>query len=156
MKNAKFLRYLRKNPKNLKSKEIVLNREIIFENNIVEFKNVSFQYKNKDKSEVIPKQEHMILDNFSMKFPENKVICIFGPSGTGKTSFVKLIFGAEKPSGGSIFIGGNDISKIPLSKFRKYISYINQNTTNLFNRSLLSTFSNSNFLIDLNPIPLSI
>lgn len=129
--NEQFLREL-----NLKSKEIVLNREIIFENNIVEFKNVSFQYKNKDKSEAIPKQEHMILDNFSMKFPENKVICIFGPSGTGKTSFVKLIFGAEKPSGGGIFISGNDISKIPLSKFRKYISYINQNTTNLFNRTL--------------------
>ena len=111
----------------------ILSDDFIMENSIVEFNNVTFQYKRKNNNE-----SHSLLKNFSIKFPENRIICLFGPSGSGKSSFIRLIFGSEKPNRGSIIIGGNDISNYSLSSFRKYISYINQNTTNLFNKSVIN------------------
>ena len=123
--NENFLKELK-----LKSDEI-LSKDFILENGIVEFKNITFQYSKDDDSD-----NHTILNNFNIKFPENHIICLFGPSGSGKSSFIRLIFGSEKPTSGSVLIGGNDISKFSLSSFRKYISYINQNTTNLFNKSV--------------------
>ena len=125
--NENFLKELK-----LKKNEVLLD-DFILENSIVEFKNVTFQYKNSDDSD-----NHTLLKDFSIEFPENRIICLFGPSGSGKSSFIRLIFGSEKPNNGSIVIGGNDISKFSLNSFRKYISYINQNTTNLFNKSVLN------------------
>jgi len=125
--NENFLKELK-----LKNEEIISNGDFIMENSIVEFENVTFQYKNKNDNE-----NHVLLKDFSIKFPENRIICLFGPSGSGKSSFIRLIFGSEKPNNGCVKIGGNDISKYSMSSFRKYISYINQNTTNLFNKSVL-------------------
>ena len=125
--NENFLKELK-----LKNENVLLN-DFIFKNSIVEFKNVTFHYKNTNDN-----KNHILLKDFSIKFPENRIICLFGPSGSGKSSFIRLIFGSEKPNNGSILIGGNDISKFSLNSFRKYISYINQNTTNLFNKSVLS------------------
>ena len=125
--NENFLKELK-----LKNENVLLN-DFIFKNSIVEFKNVTFHYKNTNDN-----KNHILLKDFSIKFPENRIICLFGPSGSGKSSFIRLIFGSEKPNNGSILIGGNDISKFSLNSFRKYISYINQNTTNLFNKSVLN------------------
>jgi len=125
--NENFLKELK-----LKNEQVLLN-DFTMENSIVEFKNVTFHYKNTDDND----ENHILLKDFNIKFPENRIICLFGPSGSGKSSFIRLIFGSEKPNTGSILIGGNDISKFSLNSFRKYISYINQNTTNLFNKSVL-------------------
>ena len=100
----------------------------------VEFINVTFQYNKVENDET--STTHLLLNDFTITFPEKKIICMFGPSGSGKSTFIKLIFGIEKPKNGTILIGGNDISKYSLTELRKNISYINQNTTNLFNRSL--------------------
>lgn len=125
--NEIFLKELK-----LKNEEIISNSDFILENSVVEFENVTFQYKNEKSNE-----NHLLLKDFSIKFPENRIICLYGPSGSGKSSFIRLIFGSEKPNNGCVKIGGNDISKYSMSSFRKYISYINQNTTNLFNKSVL-------------------
>lgn len=115
------------------TKNEIMSDDFVMENSIVEFKNVTFQYINKNNNE-----NHVLLKDFSIKFPENKIICLYGPSGSGKSSFIRLIFGSEKPTNGSLLIGGNDISEFSLGSFRKYISYINQNTTNLFNKSVIN------------------
>jgi ATP-binding cassette subfamily B protein len=94
-------------------------------NGNIEFKNVSFSYEN-----------HKILDNFSLVIKENSFICLYGASGSGKSTFIKLIYGIEKPTSGQILLGGNDISEYQLKESRKYVSYINQNTTNLFNKTV--------------------
>lgn len=123
--NENFLKDLK-----LKCNEIVSD-DFVLKNSVVEFKNVTFKYFDDNA-----KKNHFLLKNFSIKFPENRIICLFGPSGSGKSSFIRLIFGSEKPTKGSVMIGGNNISKFSMSSFRKYISYINQNTTNLFNKSV--------------------
>ncbi|MBI5805792.1 ABC transporter ATP-binding protein [candidate division TA06 bacterium] len=47
---------------------------------------------------------------------------LVGPSGSGKTTFLNLISGLDKPSSGSVSLGGRDISKMSgaeLSDFRR-------------------------------------
>jgi ABC-type multidrug transport system fused ATPase/permease subunit len=97
-------------------------------NSTIEFKDISFKYDKTNK---------YLLQNFSIILPENKIICIYGQSGVGKTTFIKLIFGVESNIKGEILIGGKNIKDYKLRDMRKYISYIDQNTSNLFNRSVL-------------------
>ena len=123
----------------LKNEEVKTTKEFILTNNsVIEFKNVSFSYislKNPENNDQEIKN-HELLTNYSITFPQNKIICLYGPSGSGKSTFIKLIFGIEKPKEGKIYIGGQDISKYSIGNVRKYISYINQNTTTLLNRTV--------------------
>jgi len=113
-------------------KKLVINSEdnkyqdkINFDNANIEFHNVSFSYDN-----------HMILKDFSIKIEEKQIICLYGPSGSGKSTFIKLIFGIEVPLSGYITIGGKDISKYKIKDIRNYISYVDQNTNHLFNKTI--------------------
>lgn len=121
----------------LKNKEVKqVNEFILTDNNtVIEFSNVSFYYPSVQKDGVSV-LNHELLKNYSIVFPRNKIICLYGPSGSGKSTFIKLIFGIEKPNHGKIMIGDQDISKYSIGNVRKYISYINQNTMTLLNRTV--------------------
>lgn len=43
-----------------------------------------------------------ILKNFSISFEENKITCLFGPSGVGKTTIANISAGLTKVDGGEI------------------------------------------------------
>jgi putative ABC transport system ATP-binding protein len=51
------------------------------------------------------------LDNVSFTVGCGEIVFIMGPSGSGKTTLVNLIGGIDHPTGGSIEIMGEDISK---------------------------------------------
>ena len=46
--------------------------------------------------------DRVVLRDFSMTLPEGRVTCLMGPSGTGKTTVLRLLCGLEKPDAGSI------------------------------------------------------
>lgn len=46
--------------------------------------------------------EKEVLSHFSASFPEGQVSAIMAPSGTGKTTLLRLILGLEKPDSGEI------------------------------------------------------
>lgn len=52
------------------------------------------------------------LDNVSFKIKEGEFVCLVGPSGAGKTTFVKLLICEEKPTSGKILIAGRDIHEL--------------------------------------------
>lgn len=56
-----------------------------------ELKNIDFSYGEKT-----------VLKNFSLSLPEKGVICLFGASGLGKTTVLRLMAGLETPRAGSI------------------------------------------------------
>jgi phospholipid/cholesterol/gamma-HCH transport system ATP-binding protein len=48
--------------------------------------------------------------NVSMTLPAGEISVIIGPSGTGKTVFLKTLIGLVKPSHGRILVGGVDVA----------------------------------------------
>jgi len=52
-----------------------------------------------------------IFNGASLHIPRGKVTAIMGPSGTGKTTLLRLIGGQLKPERGEILLDGQDVSK---------------------------------------------
>jgi len=97
--------------------------------NTIEFKNVSFKYPSADKP---------VFENYSKTVEiTNKIIGIIGPSGNGKSSFVKLILRLHDCTGGVISIDDQDIKTINPDYIRENITYVNQNSR-LFDREILT------------------
>ncbi len=66
--------------------------------------------------------EHTILDNINFDIRKNTITTILGFSGAGKSTLIKHILGLLKPTSGSVFIKGEDISilgGIQLREFRR-------------------------------------
>lgn len=89
------------------------------------FKNVSYSY-NKNNN---------IIEDLSFKIKSNTSIALVGESGSGKSTIVKLIMGLIKYNEGHILIDGNELSKINLSSFYNYVTYVSQETP-IFDGSL--------------------
>ena len=53
-----------------------------------------------------------IWENVSLTLPAGEISVLLGPSGTGKSVFLKTLIGLLKPENGSIVIDGTDITKV--------------------------------------------
>ena len=53
------------------------------------------------------------VDHFSLDIKKGQFVTILGPSGCGKTTTLRMIGGFELPSGGTILLNGEDITKLP-------------------------------------------
>ena len=58
------------------------------------------------------RSERLIFDNINIRIPKGKVTAIMGPSGTGKTTLLKLIGGQIRADSGSIKVEGLNIPKL--------------------------------------------
>lgn len=123
--NEVFLKNLFKYERNKKFTNN--NQNIHISDYAIKLEDVSFQY---DKN-------HQLLNKFSVNIPEQTITCLFGPSGSGKTTFVKLLFGSLSPTEGIVYVDNQNINDFKITEIRKYISYLNQNTTTLFNLTIL-------------------
>ena len=54
----------------------------------------------------------LIFDGVDMDIPRGKVTAIMGPSGTGKTTLLRLIGGQLKPQSGSVTVDGQEVAKL--------------------------------------------
>ena len=70
------------------------------------------------------------LNGVDINIEEGEFTAIVGPSGSGKTTLLNIIGGLDRPSGGEVFVGGQDISELSdnqLIDFRKdYIGFVFQ------------------------------
>ncbi|MBQ0757617.1 MAG: ATP-binding cassette domain-containing protein [Amphritea sp.] len=57
-----------------------------------------------------------IYKDVDIRIPRGKVTAIMGPSGTGKTTLLRLIGGQLKPDSGSILLDGDDIPRLGRSE----------------------------------------
>ena len=55
------------------------------------------------------------VDGISFEVQAGDLVTLLGPSGCGKTTTLRLIAGLEMPTSGSVFIGGDDVSRLPAS-----------------------------------------
>ena len=49
------------------------------------------------------------LDNVSFSVNKGEFIAIIGPSGSGKSTLLHILGGVDQPSGGTVFMDGNDV-----------------------------------------------
>ena len=84
---------------------------------MLELKNVSFlvDAEGKDKE---------IIRNVTLTVPDRRLVVVTGPNGGGKSTLARLIAGIEKPTEGSIFFNGEDITEMSITeRARKGIAY---------------------------------
>lgn len=62
--------------------------------------------------------------NFALRQGEHKVI--IGPNGAGKTTLLRAILGSLTIRGGSILLGGQELSSLRQAEIAKLISYVPQ------------------------------
>ena len=79
------------------------------------------------------------LSNVSFQVEEGEYVAIMGESGSGKTTLLNILAALDKPTSGSVYLDGKDISKIKesdIATFRRdHLGFVFQD----FN--LLDTFS---------------
>ena len=68
------------------------------------------------------------LKGISLKVNKGEILALLGPNGAGKTSLISTICGITKPSSGSVFIDGYDISK-NFRDARKLVGLVPQDIT---------------------------
>lgn len=54
-----------------------------------------------------------VLKNINLEIKDGEFFSILGPSGCGKTTLLRMIAGFIEPDGGAIYLGNEDISKLP-------------------------------------------
>ncbi len=67
-----------------------------------------------------------ILDEINLDLPVGGTLGIVGPTGSGKTTLLRLLPRLIDPPKGTIFLGGKDITEMPLVELRANIGWVGQ------------------------------
>lgn len=92
---------------------------------MIEFKNVSFSYKNGEK----------VLENFNLKVNPGETIALVGETGSGKSTIVNLLCRFYEPTTGEILIDGINYKDMPQSWIHENLGYVLQ-TPHLFSGTI--------------------
>ncbi|MBX3705113.1 MAG: ABC transporter ATP-binding protein [Pseudomonadales bacterium] len=75
--------------------------------------------------------ERKIFDGLSMDIPRGRITGIMGPSGTGKTTLLRIIGGQLRPDAGQVLVDGVDVARVgrdELFELRKHIGMLFQSS----------------------------
>jgi putative ABC transport system ATP-binding protein len=82
---------------------------------LAELKGVSRVYqKGKERVEV--------LHELDLRIPEGDFLALMGPSGSGKTTLLNLLGGLDKPTSGTVTVGGAELSSMSNSQLSNWRS----------------------------------
>jgi len=93
------------------------NSKFNYKKSFLRFINVDFKYNNSSK---------FIFKKLNITIRKGEKIGIIGESGTGKTTFINLVFGLLNPTKGVVLNYGLNI-KYNLDKWHNFIGYVPQN-----------------------------
>ncbi len=133
--NKRILDLIAKNPRSVTERRSEISEEF----NSLTLKNISFCY---------PQTDNNVIFDLSYEFKKGKKYAIVGPSGGGKSTLIRLIFGYYTLRGGEIDLNGRNIESITKESLYNYITMIHQDIflfddTIKNNITLYKRFSNS-------------
>ncbi|MEC7697341.1 MAG: ABC transporter ATP-binding protein [Candidatus Thermoplasmatota archaeon] len=99
----------------------------------INFEKVSFSYPGRE----------LVVNGFDLNIKPGSTQAIVGPTGSGKTTLVRLLLRFHVPNSGSIFLDGMEISKINVKDLRSSISLVTQTIT-LFPGTVLQNIAYGN------------
>jgi putative ABC transport system ATP-binding protein len=68
------------------------------------------------------KEKVEVLHNLDLEIPAGDFIAVMGPSGSGKTTLLNLLGGLDKPSAGTVEVGGSVLSSMSNSQLSHWRS----------------------------------
>ena len=110
---------------------------------MIEFKNVSKTYKN---------GTHALYD-VNLIVEDGEFAYIIGPTGSGKSTLIKLLDGEEIPTNGHVLVSGVDVGRLKKSKvylYRRKIGVVFQNYRLLPDKTV---FENVAFALEILDVP---
>jgi putative ABC transport system ATP-binding protein len=67
-------------------------------------------------------EDLVVLDGISLQVPDGEFVALMGPSGSGKTTLLNLIAGIDRPTSGTVVVGGTDVTKLSEGQLAKWRS----------------------------------
>ena len=110
---------------------------------MIEIKNVSKTYKNGTHA----------LYNVNLEVEDGEFAYIIGPTGSGKSTLIKLLDGEEVPTSGKVIVSGVDVGRLKKSKvylYRRKIGVVFQNYRLLPDKTV---FENVAFALEILDVP---
>jgi len=99
-------------------------------------------------------RENSALSDVTLEVAKGEFCFLTGPSGAGKTTFLKLVFREELPSQGQILVGGRNITAIPprqIPELRRSIGVVFQDFKLLKRKTILENVA---FVLRILAVPL--
>ncbi|MGT2887341.1 ABC transporter ATP-binding protein [Streptococcus didelphis] len=81
---------------------------------------LEIQHLQKNFRTRFSKEETKALQDVDFKVDKGEFIAIMGESGSGKTTLLNILATLEKPTSGSVYLNGQDITKIKESKLANF------------------------------------
>ncbi|WP_413677527.1 ABC transporter ATP-binding protein [Prochlorococcus sp. MIT 0916] len=103
-------------PQKVVNKQILIKSKNVFGE--VLFENVSFFYR----------KDEPIINDLSFKINPGEHVALVGPTGSGKTTLIRLLCRLYEPQNGNIYIDGQNIKDIPIEFLRKQLGVVLQDT----------------------------
>lgn len=93
---------------------------------VIEIKNAAFDYGDRN-----------IFHDINLAIGKGEVFCLLGPNGSGKTTFLDCVLGANRLKSGNIAVEGTDISSMGPRKLARLISCVPQRHESTFPYSVM-------------------
>ena len=107
---------------------------------MIEVKNVTKSYGN----------GHPAIKNLNMKIEDGEFVFVVGASGSGKSTFIKMLLRELKPTEGTIEINGEDIATIKVSSIDgdDSVKLYNGDIAKAFNKEFPKSFKEYHEFLD--------
>jgi cell division transport system ATP-binding protein len=93
------------------------------------------------------------VNNINLNIAAGEFVYVIGPTGAGKSTFIKLLYREEKPTTGKVLVAGVDVAKIKNRKvpyFRRNLGVVFQNFRLLPKKTV---FENVAFALEVTDAP---
>jgi ATP-binding cassette subfamily C protein len=83
----------------------------------IEVSHITFRYA---------KEGPTILNDVSIAIRPGEMVALVGPSGSGKSSLLRLLMGFEQPEAGAVYYNGQDLASLNVQEVRRQIGTVIQ------------------------------